>query len=104
MQIWSKIHIKDKNKDIDIISKSLTNYIHSYGPIEDIYKKYNIKDEDKFILNSYVSNRIAGLLMLYFAKDTKRINDIVNKYNINNNTIGEIIPEIEGYVEKKIEY
>ena len=38
--------------------------------------------------------------MLYLAKDVNRINDIVNKYNIPEGIVKEIIPELEGYIEK----
>ena len=100
MKIWSKVHIKDKNKDVELISKSLTNYLYEYGPRKDIINKYGISKEDQTILEQYTTNRIAGLLMLYLIKDTKRINDIVNKYNFNYKNINTIIPEIEGYIEK----
>lgn len=101
MKIWTKIHLKDKNKDIEVISKSLTNYLYGYGPIRNLTRKYNISKEDRINLDEYTANRIAGLLMLYFAKDYKRINDIVNKYNVNTHTINNISPEIEGYITKK---
>ena len=39
--------------------------------------------------------------MLYLSKDYNRINDIINKYNIDATTKYEIFPEIEGYIEKK---
>ena len=39
--------------------------------------------------------------MLYLAKDTKRINDIVNKYNIPEGIIEQITPELEGYIKDK---
>ena len=39
--------------------------------------------------------------MLYLAKDFNRINDIVNKYDIPDGDCKEIIPEIEGYINKK---
>ena len=100
MKIWAKVHIKDQNKSINQISKSLTNYLYGYGPIQDICRKYNIKKEDRVILDQYTANRIAGLLMLYLSKDYNRINDIVNKYNINAIEFDKIIPEIEGYVDK----
>lgn len=100
MKIWSKVFIKDKNKDIELIAKSLTNYLYGYGPILDITRKYNISKEDRTKLDQYTANRIAGILMLYLAKDTKRINDIANKYNINASSIKQITPEIEGYIEK----
>ena len=38
--------------------------------------------------------------MLYLSKDYSRINDIANKYNINASDIQNIVPEIEGYIEK----
>ena len=100
MKIWSKVFIKDKNKDVELISKSLTNYLYGYGPILDITRKYNISKEDRANLDQYTANRIAGLLMLYLAKDTKRINDIANKYNINASIVNQITPEIEGYIDK----
>ena len=43
-------------------------------------------------------DRVAGLLLLYVSKNNKRINDIVNKYNTNNNL--KVKPIVEGYVEK----
>ena len=38
--------------------------------------------------------------MFYLTKDVNRINDIVNKYNINATNLTDISPEIEGYIEK----
>ena len=101
MKVWTKIHITDKNKDINTISNSLTNYLYGYGPILDIARKYNIDNKDIAALNNYTLNRIAGILMLYLANDNHRINDIVNKYNFNTDMIDEIIPEIEGYINKE---
>lgn len=100
MKVWTKVHIKDKNKQVEIISKAFTNYLYTYGPILNIFRKYGVSLEDKKALDKYVSNRIAGLLLLYLSKDYKRINDIANKYNIETSRISEIIPEIEGYIEK----
>ena len=100
MKIWSKVTITHKNSDVELIAKALTNYIYYYGPIIDINKRYQIKEEDRRLLNQYTANRIAGLLLLYLSKDYKRINDIANKYNVNNPNIKEIIPEIEGYIER----
>lgn len=100
MKTWTKVSIKDKNKDVEVLSKSLTNYLYGYGPILDITRKYNISKEDRNILDQYTANRIAGLLLLYLVKDTNRINDIANKYNIDATNIKTIIPEIEAYIEK----
>ena len=100
MKIWTKVKLTDKNKEVELIAKSLTNYIYGYGPIQNISRKYQIKEDDRLLLDQYTANRIAGILMLYLAKDTKRINDIVNKYNIPDGFIKEIIPELEGYIEK----
>lgn len=101
MKVWSKVHITDKNKDVEIISKALTNYLYAYGPISDISKKYNINFIDRVRLNQYTVNRIAGLLLLYLSKDYDRINDIANKYNIDNHQFVDILPEIEGYIDRK---
>lgn len=100
MKVWTKVHIKDKNKDVEVISKSLTNYLYGYGPILDITRKYRMSPEDRKVLDEYTANRIAGLLMLYLSKDYPRINNIVNKYNVDAIRLDNIIPEIEGYIEK----
>lgn len=101
MKVWSKVHIKDKNKEVELISKALTNYLYLYGPMAELTNKYNIDKVDRVKMNQYTANRIAGLLLLYLSKDTDRINDIANKYNIDNHQFIDIIPEIEGYIEKK---
>ena len=99
MKIWSKIRITDENKDVLVLSKSFTNYLYGYGPVLDICRKYNISREDRAILDKYTADRIAGLLMLYLSKNFDRINDIANKYNLDDN-IKTITPEIEAYIEK----
>ena len=101
MKVWTKVRLKDYNKKVYYINRSLTNYLYKYGPILDIERKYKISDEDMHKLNQYSANRIAGILMLYLAKDFNRINDIVNKYDIPDGDCKEIIPEIEGYINKK---
>ncbi len=98
MKVWKKIKIKERNKDINIISNSLTRYIEKDSPFNDICSKYNISINDRKEIENHIANRVGGLLLLYFSKDTKRINDIINKYTSNNNYI--VTPELEGYVEK----
>ena len=100
MKIWTKVHLKDKNKKVELVSRSLTHYLYSYGPAEEVKNKYNISQADYQKMSQYTANRISGILMLYLAKDYKRINDIANKYNFNNETINTIVPEIEGYISK----
>ena len=104
LKIWSKVHLKDQNKEVELISKSLTNYIYGTDSLSFIFQKYGISKEDRKIHAQNSANRIAGLLMLYLANDTKRINDIVNKYNLDTGLVHNILPEIEGYInqEKKI--
>ena len=99
MKVWSKIKIKDTNKDVLLLSKSITNYLYGYGPILDICRKYNISKEDRSVLDKYTRDRIAGLIMLYISKRIDIINDIANKYNYDEN-INNINPEIEAYIEK----
>lgn len=99
MKVWTNIKIKDENKDVLLLSKSLTNYLYNYGPVTDIYRKYNISREDRSILDKYTTDRIAGLLLLYISRNYERINDIANKYNLDDN-IKNIHPEIEAYIEK----
>ena len=99
MKVWTNIKIKDQNKDVLILSKSLTNYLYKYGPVQDIYRKYNINSKDRAILDKYTSDRIAGLIMLYISRNFDRIDDIANKYNLDDN-INYINPEIEAYIDK----
>ena len=100
MKIWRKIRLKDRNREIELISKSLTNYLFRYGPIDDLVHKYKIGSDDRKKIDQYTANRIAGILLLYMSKDIKRINDIVNKYNVPDGIIKEVIPELEGYIDR----
>lgn len=99
MKVWTKLVLNEQNKDVDHIAKSLTHFLYKDGVINNIEKKYNISYEDKNKLDQYTANRIAGLLLLYLSKNTERINDIVNRYDISNDNI-IITPELEGYIEK----
>ena len=100
MKVWTKVSLVDKNKQVEQIGRSLTNYLYEYGPMADIKSKYNISNDDYKEMTQYTANRIAGLLMLYLAQDNSRINDIANKYNFNNTMVKNITPEIEGYINK----
>lgn len=98
MKIWKKIKINNKDKEINLIAHSLTNYLLKYSPINTIITKYKISQQDISKLDDYITNRVAGLFLLYITKDKERINDIINKYNQRNSQ--DVIPEIEGYIEK----
>ena len=100
MKVWKKVKFLKKDNTVDMISRSYINYIYRDGPINDIIRKYHIDSHDILALNQYTANRIAGLLVLYFAKDKKRLDDIILKYNSNHLLVREITPEIEGYIEK----
>ena len=100
MKVWTRVRIKDRNKQVELISKAFTNYILASGPINDLYLKYQVNGADIHIINQYTVNRVAGLLMLYLSRDFDRVNDIANKYNMDASRYTEIIPEIEGYIEK----
>ena len=76
------------------------NYVYRDGPINDIIRKYHIQPNDILKLNQYTADRIAGLVLLYLAQDKKRLSDIVLKYKSDQLLVLDIIPEIEGYVEK----
>ena len=39
MKVWTKVHIKDKNKLLNLISKAFTNYLYTYGPILNLFRK-----------------------------------------------------------------
>lgn len=98
MKVWTRLRLKDQNRNINITAKSLTNYLYSVGPITEVFQKYPITNNDKEEIKKFTADRIAGLLYLYFSKDLTRINDIVNKYNLDDNY--DILPELEGYIDK----
>ena len=100
MQVWKKVKLKNIDKQTALLSNALTNYIYKDGPILDIFNKYEISQKDREILDNYTASRIAGLILLFFSGDSKRINDIANKYNYLEgiNDVMDIEAEIEGYV------
>ena len=100
MKVWTKVKIKDRNPQVDLISRSFINYLYGYGPIRDLCRKYNIASTDRKIIEEYTANRIAGLLLLYLSRDFNRINDIANKYNLDAAADITIFPEIEGYIDR----
>ena len=69
MKVWKTAKFLKKDKNIELITRSYINYIYKYGPINDIIRKYNINPSDVYKLNQYTANRIAGLILLYLAKD-----------------------------------
>ena len=101
MQIWKRVKVKNVDKQTALLSNALINYIYKEGPIVNIFNKYNVSKEDRKILDDYTSSRIAGLILLFFGGDVKRINDIANKYNYLDGIrdVMDIDAEIEGYVQ-----
>jgi len=100
MKVWKKAQFLKKDKKVEELCRSYINYIYKDGPIDYINAKYNIEENDLKILNEHFANRMAGLILLYLAKDKKRLNDIALKYQSTKLLVPEIIPEIEGYIEK----
>ena len=100
MLIWKKVQLENIDRKTSLLSNALTNYIYKEGPIVQLFNKYNISKEDIKLLDNYTAKRIAGLIILFFSGDSKRINDIANKYNYLEgiNDVMDIEAEIEGYV------
>ena len=69
MKVWTKVRLKDQNKKIEQVSRSLTNYLYGYGPASEVKEKYNISESDYAKMSQYTANRISGILLLYLAKD-----------------------------------
>ncbi len=99
MKKWTIVKLKEQDKEIDQMARSLSNYLYKNGPINDIYRKYNIEKKDRIELNKYTCNRIAGIMMLYLSKDSTRINDILNHYYSSEDKT-TINPELETYIER----
>ena len=98
MKVWKKVKINNQDRRIDAIASSLANYIFKDSSLEQLFFKYRITEEEMKQFKTYTTSRIAGLLLLYLSKDTNRINDIVNKYQLYE--IDKTMPEVEGYVSK----
>ena len=81
MKVWSKVHITDKNSDIETISKSFTNYLYGFGPVNDLCRKYSVSDADRKMLDQFTANRIAGLFMgeLKTALALMKVNEMKNR-------------------------
>lgn len=93
MKVWKKVRFKKSDKNINLIAKALTHYLYHDNLV---YEKLGV--ETRAYLEKDMTNKVAGILMLYYARDFSRINDIVNKYNQNSQIM--VIPEIEGYLQK----
>lgn len=51
------------NENIDGIAKALTHYAFRNGPVEDMHSDGKLTDEDMKILNKYMVNRLAGIMV-----------------------------------------
>ena len=101
MKVWKRVRFLKKDKKIDIIVKSYVNYIYQNSPVNELVNKYHIEPSDMVRLNQYLADRIAGLALLTLTDDKERLNDIIIKYSNNQLLVGDIVPEIEGYVDIK---
>lgn len=52
-----------KQENIDGISKALTHYAFRGGPVEDMHADGKLSQDDMKILNKYMVNRLAGILI-----------------------------------------
>lgn len=101
MKVWKRVRFLKKDKKIDMIVKSYVNYIYQNSPVNELVNKYHIEPSDMVRLNQYLADRIAGFALLTLADDKERLNDIIIKYSNNQLLVGDIVPEIEGYVDIK---
>ena len=101
MKVWKRVRFLKKDKKIDMIVKSYVNYIYQNSHVNELVNKYHIEPSDMVRLNQYLADRIAGLALLTLADDKERLNDIIIKYSNNQLLVGDIVPEIEGYVDIK---
>ena len=62
MKVWTKVRLKDYNKKVYYISRSLTNYLYKYGPILDIERKYNISDDEIDRVIYEIEANISGII------------------------------------------
>ena len=101
MKVWKRVRFLKKDKKIDMITKSYVNYIYENSPINEIFDRYKVSPSERVRLNQYISDRIAGLVVLSLDNVKERLNDIIIKYYNNQLLVGEITPEIEGFIDIK---
>ena len=54
---------------IDMLSKGITQYAFSSGPVEEMHASNKLTQNDMKTLNKFMINRIAGLLQTIFNGD-----------------------------------
>ena len=89
----------NQKENISWISKALTHHIFRNGPIEDMHAAGKLTQEDMKILNKYMVNKIAGLLLLANKGEWIKIELLLNFYKYWGNEWDEAEPDI-----KDIEY
>lgn len=57
-----------KAENIDGIAKALTHYAFRNGPVEDMHADGKLSQSDMKILNKYMVNRLAGILVAIFEE------------------------------------
>ena len=91
MKVWTKVHIKDKNKQVELISKAFTNYLYTYGPILNIFRKYGVSLEDKKALDKYKPTTEKGKYILSRRKQGVSIQDLTQELNVSRQTIYNLL-------------
>ena len=100
MKVWTKVKITKKDKELEQIVTSYINYIFKDTAFSYLAKKYQMTEYDVQIFYQKLAARIAGVLLLYLADDKKRLQDILNKYSQENVYLKDLIPEVEGYIDR----
>ncbi len=100
MKVWTKVQIHQKNKKIEEIVTAYINYLFKDTTLAVLAKKYKIDSNDMMQVYQELASRISGLLILYLGNDKKRLHDILKRYHGENAYLNQIIPEVEGYVDR----
>jgi len=68
LNLHSKKRLLQK-ENIDMLSKAITHYIFRNGPVEDMHADGKLSQEDMYVLNKYMVNKLATLFTLAFDND-----------------------------------
>lgn len=83
-------------ENIDVISKSITNYIFRSGPVENIHTSQKpITDQDIKEINIYMVNHIAGLLTCMIDGNWTKLQLMVDFFNKGMSEWEPARPELE---------
>ena len=71
-----------KQENIDAVSKAITHYAFRNGPVENMHGKGQLSEDDMYVLNKYMVDRIAGVLCTIANGEWAKLELLLAHYKI----------------------